>query len=294
MLEGFDLASLDPSRRRDRHLLLEAMRVAFRRPARVRRDPAFARIPFRGLASKEFAERDAARGNPRIGRTARARPGDPWPFDARVTIAFPQRSSGRRRWGPTTPPTSASSTGPDGHLDDAIDHRRIWFRCGCAGNRDAAEQRHAQLQPDPGPTGSIAPWKRSAHDGTPTVVLDRDGAPRAAIGGAGGTKIVTGVVQVLLHVLDHGWEIQAALARRASTTRVLSARLTDGSHPRCWPSLIGWATRRARRCPSWPSQPSRASTASAWRRPARRRVGSTPSAMPGPPRLLDRLIYSDS
>ena len=42
-------------------------------------------------------------------------------------------------------------------------------------------------------------------------MLDRDGAPRAAIGGAGGTKIVTGVVQALAHVLDHGWEMQAAI-----------------------------------------------------------------------------------
>ena len=85
------------------------------------------------------------------------------------------------------------------------------------------------FSPVPGRTGSIAPWKRSAHYGTPTVVLDRDGAPRAAIGGAGGTKIVTGVVQALVHVLDHGWEMQAAVeAPRAHHEGTLCE--VDGRH----------------------------------------------------------------
>ena len=44
------------------------------------------------------------------------------------------------------------------------------------------------FSPVPGRTGSIAPWKRSAHNGTPVVVLTR-GAPLSAIGGARRTKI---------------------------------------------------------------------------------------------------------
>jgi gamma-glutamyltranspeptidase/glutathione hydrolase len=63
----------------------------------------------------------------------------------------------------------------------------------------------------PGQLGSIAPWKRSAHYGVPTIVLRPDGSPLLAIGGAGGTKIVTGTVQAIVHVLDHGWTVQQAI-----------------------------------------------------------------------------------
>ena len=57
------------------------------------------------------------------------------------------------------------------------------------------------FSPVPGQLGSIGPWKRSVHNGVPTIVLDRDGSPILAIGGAGGTKIISGVVQVLVVVL---------------------------------------------------------------------------------------------
>jgi gamma-glutamyltranspeptidase/glutathione hydrolase len=65
--------------------------------------------------------------------------------------------------------------------------------------------------PAPGQLGSIAPWKRSVHNGVPTIVLRPDGSPLLAIGGAGGTKIITGVVQAIVHVLDHGWTVQEAI-----------------------------------------------------------------------------------
>jgi gamma-glutamyltranspeptidase/glutathione hydrolase len=67
------------------------------------------------------------------------------------------------------------------------------------------------FNPVPGRVGSIAPWKRSAHYGTPTIVLEPNGRPRLAIGGAGGTKITTGVAQVLVDLLDRGQTLQAAI-----------------------------------------------------------------------------------
>ena len=49
------------------------------------------------------------------------------------------------------------------------------------------------------------------HNRVPTGVLSADGRPCLAIGGAGGTKIVTGVAQILVNVLDRGLSVQQAV-----------------------------------------------------------------------------------
>src|SRR5690606_37627967 len=70
----------------------------------------------------------------------------------------------------------------------------------------------SNFDPVPGALGSIGPWRRSIHNGTPAIVLNPDGSPKLAIGGAGGRKIITGMVQVLVNLLDRGWELQDAVA----------------------------------------------------------------------------------
>ncbi len=58
---------------------------------------------------------------------------------------------------------------------------------------------------------AVAPGKRPLSSMSPTVVL-RDGAVKMVVGGAGGPTIITGTLQVLLNVLDHGLDAQAASA----------------------------------------------------------------------------------
>jgi gamma-glutamyltranspeptidase/glutathione hydrolase len=65
--------------------------------------------------------------------------------------------------------------------------------------------------PMPGRHGSIGPARRSVHNGSPLVVTGPDGRLRLAIGGAGGTRIVTGLAQVLVHVIARGRDVQSAL-----------------------------------------------------------------------------------
>jgi gamma-glutamyltranspeptidase/glutathione hydrolase len=57
--------------------------------------------------------------------------------------------------------------------------------------------------PQPGLPNSIAPGKSRITGMCPTIV-ERDGEVLLALGAPGGTRIITGVTQVLLNVLDHG------------------------------------------------------------------------------------------
>jgi gamma-glutamyltranspeptidase/glutathione hydrolase len=58
----------------------------------------------------------------------------------------------------------------------------------------------------------IAPGKRPLSSMSPTLVLDGAGDPLLTCGAAGGPKIITAVLQVLVRVLDLGASVDAAIA----------------------------------------------------------------------------------
>jgi len=57
---------------------------------------------------------------------------------------------------------------------------------------------------------SILPGRRIG-SGAPTI-LCRDGAARLVLGAPGGSRIITAIFQVLLHVVDHSMPVDAAVA----------------------------------------------------------------------------------
>jgi gamma-glutamyltranspeptidase/glutathione hydrolase len=70
------------------------------------------------------------------------------------------------------------------------------------------------FNPLPGHRNSIAPRKGRTTGMAPTIVY-RDGAPALVVGAPGASRIVTGVLQVILNVLDFGMSpAEAVLAPR--------------------------------------------------------------------------------
>lgn len=59
-----------------------------------------------------------------------------------------------------------------------------------------------QFNPIPGSPNSIAPGKSRLSGITPTIVI-RDGHAWAAVGGLGGTRIITAVLHAILNMVDH-------------------------------------------------------------------------------------------
>ena len=62
-----------------------------------------------------------------------------------------------------------------------------------------------------GEANAIAPGKRALSAMTPTIVLDRDGAPLLILGARGGPRIISGTMQVIVNVLDHGMSLPDAM-----------------------------------------------------------------------------------
>ncbi|MCA1644295.1 MAG: gamma-glutamyltransferase [Chloroflexi bacterium] len=194
LLEGYPLAAVDPLGVEYVHLLLESMRVAFADRLAVVDDPACAAVPFAGLASKGFAD-VRRRAIDRDLAAIDVQPGDAWPYTTdRHTTHF-------------------CVVDRDGTVVSMTQSIIDAFGSGVLvpGTGILLNSAMHNFNPVPGRVGSIAPWKRSAHYGTPTIVLRPDGQPVLAIGGAGGTKITTGVAQVVANVVDHGPGLQAAI-----------------------------------------------------------------------------------
>lgn len=56
----------------------------------------------------------------------------------------------------------------------------------------------------------VAPYKRPRSSMTPTILL-KDGKPFAALGSAGGSKIINAVVQITANMIDHGMSVEQAI-----------------------------------------------------------------------------------
>jgi len=211
LLEGFDLAALDPVGARSLHLLLEAFRIAFHDRLAVIDDPAFTPVPYAGLGSKAFA--DARR---RIISMERAledvAPGDPWPYDGDAAAVHPAAHT-VSRWVGDQDTTHFCAVDRDRTVVSMTQSIIDAFGSGVVvpGTGILLNSAMHNFNPLPGQLMSVAPWKRSVHNGTPAIVLRPDGTPSVAIGGAGGTKIITGVAQILVHVLDRHWTLQDAV-----------------------------------------------------------------------------------
>lgn len=89
--------------------------------------------------------------------------------------------------------------------------------------------------PQPGLPNSIAPRKTRITGMCPTIVF-RDDEPVLVLGAPGGTRIITGVTQVLLNVLDHG----------LSPVEAVSAPRFDCQGPilDCEARIPSWVKRR--------------------------------------------------
>lgn len=204
ILEHFDLAPLPAAERA--HLLAEAMKLAFADRAHWLGDPSFASVP-RGLADKAYARELAGR----ISR-GRAQPvaGHGTPSGATADV-FPRHTThfsvadAEGNWVACTATLNTAfgskvvipGTGVmlNNQMDDFAAQPGVANYFGLIG----AE------------ANAVAPGKRPLSSMSPTLVL-ADGQPIAALGAAGGPRIISATVQNLINLLDFGLPPATALA----------------------------------------------------------------------------------
>jgi gamma-glutamyltranspeptidase / glutathione hydrolase len=205
ILEGYKLKEMGANSADTLHVMIEAMKRGYADRARHLGDPASADVPMQRLTSKDYAER--LRDSIDMKRATPA---------AEIADLSPLKREGQNtthysivdRLGNAVSNTYtlnfsyglgmvAEGTGVilNNELDD--------FTAAVGASNAYGLVGYEANLPGPG--------KRPLSSMSPTIVL-KDGKPVLVTGTPGGSRIITGVLQVILNTIDHGMNAAAAVA----------------------------------------------------------------------------------
>jgi gamma-glutamyltranspeptidase/glutathione hydrolase len=248
ILEGFDLADMGLHSTEYIHTVVEAIKLAYDDRDTYFGDPLFAKVPARGLLSKEYAATRRALIDKHNAALVH-RPGDPWKFEEEAGRRdappnSPESPSNRSDYFPHAQGSSApgfvagdttcvNTVDKDGNLFSASPSSG-WILGGAfiAGDTGVPLSNRAQVfSLDEKSPNFLVAGKRPRTTLTPTILLQPDlnsptkgMKPYMAISTPGGDSQDQQVLNVLLALIDFKMPIQAAIeAPRINTDHPFSS-----------------------------------------------------------------------
>ncbi|MFL5819900.1 MAG: gamma-glutamyltransferase [Solirubrobacteraceae bacterium] len=221
ILSGFDLRAFGPSSTQTLHVLAEAQKLAWADRDAYVADPDRIRVPVRGLISPRYAAQRRAQID--LGRAQAYGPG-------RLSLRPPARAS-RADANPGASTTHVSVIDRFGSaialtctIEQEFGSAVVAPGTGFLLNNELTDFG------EPGSANQPGPGKRPRSSMAPAIVL-RGRTPVLVVGAAGGARIIMGVVQTVLGMVDFGRDIAHAVdAERiddpAGTMTVEDARVT--------------------------------------------------------------------
>ncbi|HWD37645.1 MAG TPA: gamma-glutamyltransferase [Fimbriimonas sp.] len=235
MLEHYDLAASGAGTAKTDHLLVEAMRHAFADRAEFLGDPAFTKVPVKGLTSKKYAETllatlDDSKATP----SSEVGHGAPPVTESHQTTHFSVVDSQGNAVSNTYTlnfgfGSGVTVPGAGFLMNDEMDDFT---------SKVGVPNGFGLIQ---GTANDIQPKKRPLSSMTPTIVT-RNGKLYMVIGSPGGPTIITTVLQVISNVIDHHMNIAQAIAAARIHHQWLPDRIdneTDALSEAVYESLIG-------------------------------------------------------
>jgi len=208
ILEGFDLRAMGFQSADALHVMIEAKKLVFEDRAKFYADPDFARVPVKGLLSKDYA---AAR---------------------RQLI---DRHHAGRSYDAGHPPVNGGDTiylcaaDAEGNMVSLIqsNYRGMGSGITVPGLGFGFQDRGEIFTMEPGHANVYAPGKRPFHTIIPAFVM-KDGQPWLAFGVMGGAMQPQGHVQIIVNLVDFGLNLQEA----GDAARWQHDGSTDYDHPK--------------------------------------------------------------
>ena len=204
MLENFEIASMKRNSTEFVHMLTEIQRLAYADRAIHLGDPDFYPSPVPMLISKEYAKK-------RLGLVSMDKATPSSEIAAGNTIPESMETthySAMDKFGNTVGITTT--------INLSYGNKKIVDGAGFLLNNEMDD-----FASSPGSqnafgligyeANSIKPAKRPLSSMSPTIVLNPEGEPLMTIGAAGGSRIITTVLQVIISVIDHKLNVQEAI-----------------------------------------------------------------------------------
>jgi len=192
ILETYQLKSYGHNSTQSLHLLAEALsRGNMNCRTRVS-DPDTSSVPTKLLISKDFARQAAA--------------------DIRASAAsFPPCPLNLPSM-PASNTTHFVAADSDGNIVSMTESIECYFGSGVVvpGTGILLNDTMHDFDPRPGVANSVGPWKIPMSSMSPTIIL-KDGEPILALGSAGGPRIVSSTLQVILNVIEFGMNVKQAV-----------------------------------------------------------------------------------
>jgi gamma-glutamyltranspeptidase/glutathione hydrolase len=211
ILEHFDLKGLGHNSADYLHVITESMKMAYADRDSYYADPAFVKVPGKGLLSKAYAKTRAAQIDMSRAMTVQAA-GDPLPFDPDVRD-WPYWIAGRSPSATTEPRAPADDPSlkdtthiaivdAAGNIFDATPSGG-WIPGGVIVGTTGIgmSTRGEQFWLDKTRAAQLRPRSRPRYTLTPGIVL-RDGEPYLALGTPGGDNQEQTVLQALLNIVE--------------------------------------------------------------------------------------------
>ena len=193
VLEGFDLEQMGKDSPQLIHLMVEAMKLAWKDRLTFMGDPAYMRIPEAEFISKAYADHQRAELRHIL----------------EAGFTFPSSKGQVSGLGHTTHMNVMDEQGNMVALTqtDGWGFGSLVTIPGLGFNMNNGM---SSFDPRPGRLNSIAPCKRPISRMCPTIVL-KDGQPIIALGAGGGRRIMNVLVQMLVDLIDFGMSAEGAI-----------------------------------------------------------------------------------
>lgn len=208
ILEGLDLKGRGFQTPEATHLMLEAIRLAFRDRLRYLGDAEQMPVPYQGVISADYARERREMIDPRQAHPD-AGPGDPWRFDPNPAPAEAMRDSAT----PGGNTTHMNVIDGDGNMVALTSTLGSGFGS-CVvvpGTGIVLNNATTWFDPRPGAVTSVGPGKRILSAACP-MLIRRGGKPYATIGAPGGRRIISAMTQVAMNLMEYGKGIQESIS----------------------------------------------------------------------------------
>ncbi|MBO6784206.1 MAG: gamma-glutamyltransferase [Alphaproteobacteria bacterium] len=226
ILANFDLPGMGRDDPQSWHLINEASKLAFADRNRYIADADFVPVPADGLLDRDYLAARAA-------------------LIRQQTSIIPPVAPGRPPGIPREPRASDDSVRPPGTSHISVvdgDGNAVSMTTTIEGafgsqlmvrgfllNNQMTDFNFVAERDGRPVANAIAPGKRPRSSMAPTLVFDRDGALRLAVGSPGGSRIIGYVAKTLVAVLDWEMDIQAAIDMGHLVNRNRFTDLEDGT-----------------------------------------------------------------
>ena len=191
ILENYDMKNIPAGSARYYHLLSESMKMAFADRAKFMGDTDFIKIPLNGVINKEYAK--TLKNKIDETKSQEYTEGDPWKYESNETTHY-------------------SIIDKEGNIVAVTFTVNGVFASGVVADGTGILLNNEMDDFDTGhdKANSIQEYKKPLSSMSPTIIL-KDGKPVASLGGLGAQKIITGITQVIIQMVDYDKDIQEAI-----------------------------------------------------------------------------------